>query len=51
MERGMPETLQQTHPLHFARCLKKVFTDLLPHNYFKSKNYEKFKGVKVTSFY
>ncbi|XP_078181614.1 uncharacterized protein At3g49140-like isoform X3 [Carex rostrata] len=24
MERGMPETLQQTHPLHFARCLKKA---------------------------
>ncbi|KAF3329443.1 hypothetical protein FCM35_KLT04774 [Carex littledalei] len=24
MERGMPETLQQTHPLHFAKCLKKA---------------------------
>jgi hypothetical protein len=24
MERGMPETLRQTHPLHFVKCLKKV---------------------------
>ncbi|KAJ1703708.1 hypothetical protein LUZ63_003487 [Rhynchospora breviuscula] len=24
MERGMPETLQQTHPLHFVKCLEKV---------------------------
>ncbi|KAF3334212.1 aldehyde dehydrogenase [Carex littledalei] len=24
MECGMPETLQQTHPLHFAKCLKKM---------------------------